>query len=307
MNRSRILAVTSAVLVAAVLLGRAVTVHSVGSRPLIYRVLAAGNDLDTVEGAAVPGRLVELWYKQRNFIEGDAVAPEAFSWCAWKNQGTAVHLASAQANDAGVFRFVGLRASNTVNLFPASANEDGCKGGIMTQLLVRACDAPGVNCTAFDPPTLHWLNVQRRSGVVGTASGSVSRAERAAIAVADGPNDGPEWSSVTDVDQNFLDTLRAGFTPGQRLTWKCGTGGTANCPSIVIHDATTITGPDPEFGYLLGTIQGHRPGGSIFAAAAVKRPEDTLGFQVNVNVRLRGGFDLNLGCDRAMPFDFLPF
>ena len=308
----RTLPVVVAVLAASALALRAVTVHSVGVQPVIYKVLAAGNDLDAVEGLAIPGRVVELWYKQRSFVEGDALAADGdgFAWCAWKNGGNAVQLGTTRADGTGLFRFARLGDANTVMLFPAMADADGCRGGVLTQLLVRSCDAPGVNCSAFDVPTLHWLNVDRRNGgVIGTTGGSVSNAERAAIAVADGPDDGPEPTTVGDVDQNFIDTTAPGFSAGQRVTWKCGAGGTAVCPSIVVHDATTVIEADPEFGFVLGTIQAHRPGGSIFAAAAISRPEDSLGFQVGVNVKLRGGFDINLGCDRALPFDFarVPF
>ena len=46
------------------------------------------NDLDGVEGLAVPGRFVELWVKQRNFREGTPDGTtETFGWCAWKNGG----------------------------------------------------------------------------------------------------------------------------------------------------------------------------------------------------------------------------
>jgi hypothetical protein len=152
---------------------------------------------------------------------------------------------------------------------------------------------------------VHWLNVHKRNdGVIGTAAGAISGAERAAIAVADGPNDGPEQSSVYDVDQSFIDTRSPGLIWGQQVSWRCGCGGTAACPSTVIHDSSTVVTPDPEFGYVLGTIHGHAPGGSVIAAAAIPRPEDSLGFQVNVDVTFRGGFDINLGCDRPSAFDF---
>ena len=91
------------------------------------------------------------------------------------------------------------------------------------------------------------------------------------------------------------------------MSWKCGVGGTAPCPSIAVHDATTIVNPDPEYPFLLGTIQGHAPGGSVFAAAAINRG-DPLGFTVNVNVKFRATLDVNLGCDQKKFFDFsVPF
>jgi len=103
-KRSTFVSGATAVAVLATLLGRAVTVHSVGPTPLIYRVIANNNDLDAVEGLAPPGRTVELWYRQRNFIEGDLVAGSAdpFSWCAWKNNGNRVMLGWTQADANGL-------------------------------------------------------------------------------------------------------------------------------------------------------------------------------------------------------------
>ena len=57
-KRSTLVSGATAVAVLAALLGRAVTVHSVGPTPLIYRVIANNNDLDAVEGLAPPGRTV---------------------------------------------------------------------------------------------------------------------------------------------------------------------------------------------------------------------------------------------------------
>jgi hypothetical protein len=309
-HRQKLLVIAGAAVVLSGLVLRAVTVHSVGNAPLIYRVTTNNNDLDSVEGVAPPGRLVELWYRQRNFregLEGAEPGQDPFSWCSWKNGGNAVQLGAVWADARGKWRIASLRQATTVMLFPSAGSGTTCQGGILTQLLPRVCDAPGVNCTAWTPPALHWLNVKRQNPVTATAGGAVSGAETAAIAVADGPDDGPEPTSVFDVDSNGIDTRQPGFMWGQRVSWKCGAGGTAVCPSIVVHDGTTITTPDPEYPFLLGTIQGHAPGGSIFAAAAIARGEP-LGFTVNVNARLRGNLDINLGCDRKKLFDFsVPF
>ena len=75
----RIMVVAVGVAVFTGLVLRAVTVHSVGNAPLIYRVTTNNNDLDGVEGVAAPGRLVELWYRQRNFREGIESADPARS------------------------------------------------------------------------------------------------------------------------------------------------------------------------------------------------------------------------------------
>jgi hypothetical protein len=285
---------------------RATMLHSLGAVPLIYRATVKVNDLDSVEGLAPPGRYVELWAKQRNFREGDPEV-DPFGWCAWKNGGNPIQLGATRADNAGVWRFSELRrAGNTVMVFPPGPGGDVCLGGIYTELLPRACDAPGINCTAWDTPKLHWLNVRKITTLTGAVAGSVSDAERASASVADGPNDGPEPSDVVDVDENGIDTTAPGYSYGQRVTWKCGAGGNAVCPSVTIHDSTTAVSVDPEYPFVLGTIQAHRPGGSFIAAAAVKRGQP-IGFSVNVNVRFRGFLDINLGCDRDKLFDFSPF
>lgn len=291
----------AAVLVALAM--RATTVQSVGSLPLIYRAVANVNDLDDVEGMAPPGKLVELWSRQRNFKEGGP-SDDLFDWCAWKNHGDAIYLGATTADAAGTWRLVNLRQSgNTVMVFPPGPGADRCLGGVYTELLPRACDAPNVNCTTWDAPTLNWLNVRKLSGTTGATAGSVSRAEQAAAGVADGPNDGPEPSDVVDVDQNGIDTTQPGYVPGQHISWRCDAGGTTVCPSVTVHDASTAIETDPEYPFLLGTIQGHRPGGSFIAAAAIPRGQP-IGFSVNVNVRFRGLLDVNLGCDRKSFFDF---
>src|ERR1051325_2217182 len=89
--------------VVAALVGRATTLHSVNAAPLIYRAVANVNDLDTVEGMAPPGRVVELWTRQRNFKEGDDVN-DPFSWCQWKNNGTPVRVGITRADAKGVWR-----------------------------------------------------------------------------------------------------------------------------------------------------------------------------------------------------------
>lgn len=282
---------------------RAVTVHSVNVAPLIYRVVSTANDLDAVEGLAAPGRTVELWYKQRNFREGTDAADDPFAWCGWKNGGEPVLLGLTVADASGTWRLTDLRARTTVSLFPGAPASNNCSGGLVTQLLPRACDTPRVNCSEWAPPKLHWLNVKKQSANLATAAGAISGADQVSIAVADGPNDGPEATDLIDVDSNGLDTTMPGYTPGQKVTWKCGTGGTAVCPSVAVHDATTISAPDPEFPFILASIQGHAPGGSIFAAAEMQRGEP-LGFTVNVNAKFRGLIDINLGCDQGKFFDF---
>jgi hypothetical protein len=303
-TRSRILGFTTLTVLLAALTLRATTTHSIDALPLIYRATVATNDLASVTGIAPPGQVVELWARQRNFIEGEDGTSDPFSWCDWKHHGDAFLVGSTTAQANGTWTLAGLDTTGTsVMIFPAAPGNDRCLGGVYTELLTRACDAPGINCTASNVPTLHWMNVRRLATVTGVVTGSVSDAYQAAIAAADGPNDGPDASDVVDVDQDGVDTTRSGFTVGQRVTWRCGEGGTLGCPSVTIHDATTALTPDPEYPFLLGTIQAHRPGGSFIAAAAIPRGQP-IGFAVNVNVRFRGLLDINLGCDRPSFFDF---
>src|SRR5439155_22106554 len=158
-KRRMIVSTAALAAVLGALLVRATTVHSVNAAPLIYRVLSNVNDLDGVEGMAPPGRVVELWTRQRNFKEGDDVN-DPFAWCRWKNDGNPVRVGVTVADSGGTWRLSNLRNSgNTVMLFPAAPAGDRCLGGVYTELLPRACDAPGVNCTPWSRPTLHWMNV----------------------------------------------------------------------------------------------------------------------------------------------------
>src|SRR4029453_199275 len=124
-RKSLVVFAAAAVMVAPLTL-RAVTVHSVGSAPLIYRVTSNNNDLDSVEGLAPPGRLVELWFKQRSFREGIDGGGDPFSWCTWKNNGNPIYLGAVWADATGKWRLSNLRQSTTVQLFPPAANQHNC-------------------------------------------------------------------------------------------------------------------------------------------------------------------------------------
>ena len=297
MNWRTVMVRTLAASAVCVLALRAVAVRSVGAVPEVVRITAENNDLSAVDGLAPPGSTVELWYRQRNFREGDS---QGFSWCGWKNGGNAVQLGTALAGTDGHWRLAHLENVSSVALFPGVSTGGGCAGGVYTELLPRICS--GGACTPWTTPTLHWLDIRRRDGQ-GQASASISGAIHTALAAADGPDDGPEPSSVYDVDEDGIDTTLPGFQPGQRVTWKCGSGGTAVCPSVTIHDASTAVEADPEFPFILGTVQGHTAGGSVFAAASIDRKED-LGFAVNVNVRVKADLDVDLGCEKGSFFDF---
>jgi hypothetical protein len=286
------------------ILGNAVTAISIGGKPIVYRATVNNNDLEGVEGLGTPGRVVFLTVRQRNFKDGVVDGTDPFAWCEWKNNGAETPIAWTGVAGNGVFQFTNLRArGTTVMVFPPSAGDAVCRGGLYTEILLRECDGIlGGNCTTSEVPTMRWLNVRKLPGSVGAAMARITGAYQAALSVADGPDDGPEFSDVLDVDQNGFDTTLGGGV-GRPIEWRCGAGGTAPCPSIAVHDGSTVFETDPEYPFVLATLQGHRPGGSIIAAAARSR-DNPLGFAVNVNVKFRGSLDLNLGCDRARFFDF---
>jgi hypothetical protein len=291
------------------LLTRATTVYSIGGQPKIHRMTTQRDLLDSVEGLATPGRVVELWYRQRNFKEGDVTGTDPFSWCGWKNNGQKVHIATVTADSAGVFRISNLATSgNSVPLFPSAPGADRCRGGLFTELLPRACDAPGLNCSTDHAPILHWLNLKRPNALTGATAGAMSEADQLAVAVADGPDDDNSLSNHTDVNTHSLDTTGAGYTRWQRVTFKCGPGGTTICPTAPIYDASTVLESDAEYPFLFGTLMGHSNGGSAIAAAKVPRGSDLgprVTVDVDVDVRLRADANFNLGCDSPKLFDFL--
>ena len=129
------------VAVVTALLGHAVTAISVGGKPLIYRATVNNNDLDAVEGLGTPGRVVQLWVRQRNFKDGEPDGGDPFRWCDWKNHGDPVFVGTASVDTNGVFRLRELRAqSTTVMLFPPAAGDDVCRGGLYTELQLKECE-----------------------------------------------------------------------------------------------------------------------------------------------------------------------
>ena len=288
---------------------RATAVYSVGAQPKIYRITSQRDLLDSIEGVTTPGRLVEVWYRQRNFKEGDTGETDPFSWCGWKNNGQKVLIDRAWADASGVFRISNLAASgNSVPLLPDAPGGDRCRGGLFTEIFPRACDAPGVNCSPDHAPVLHWMNMKHLNAITGGTAAAMSQADQISVAVADGPDDDSSISNHTDVSYHALDTTTPGYTRWQKVSFKCGPGGTTTCPSAPIYDASTVIDSDAEYPFLLGMLQGHSDGGSSIAAVKVPRGSPLgplVRVAVDVNVRLRADIGLNLGCDPPKPFDFL--
>src|SRR5207249_11812340 len=118
------------------------------------RVVSHVSDLDAGEGLAPPGRVDELWFRQRNFKEGTDDASDPFAWCGWKNGGDAVRIGIATADAGGVWRLSDLRhAGTTVMLFPPAPGGDRCLGGLYTEPLPRARAQPRATRIARAPPT----------------------------------------------------------------------------------------------------------------------------------------------------------
>ena len=131
-------------------------------RPLVYRVTINDNDLDSVEGLAPPGQprraLVQAAELQRRHRP---TAPITSRGARGRTTATPIYLGPCTPTPTGKWRIANLRSAGTsVMLFPPSASHDVCRGGLFTELLPRACDGPGWGCTAWTPPTMHWLNVQ---------------------------------------------------------------------------------------------------------------------------------------------------
>jgi hypothetical protein len=277
-------------LVLIALLGFAATpvarVYTAGP-PMIDQMQMLFNDLRSLRGEGVPGTLVTVRYRQRNFREGvPGDTSDPFDWCAWKNNGDALTLGAAFVGANGRWALENL----DLPILPSVADGSACAGGLRTELLL---DSP---YGAGSAPVSAWLNVEKPTHQTGTVMGSLEFANRAAIVVADGPDDG-DTPFVRDVDEDGVDLCASGIGCGTRVTWKCN-GGTFQCPQTAVHDGSSLASTDREYPFVVGMLAGHKPGGSVLMAAEVNRP--ALGPTLNVDLDI-GGLP---NCDNKF-FDFL--
>jgi hypothetical protein len=195
---------------------RATTVHSDNFAPLIYRVVSNVNDLDAVEGSrrrasssssgagsGTSGRARRTRLTRSAGVSGRTTACRSGSERRWRI-------------GRACWRLLEPARLEHRHAVSRRAGADRCLGGLYTELLPRTCDAPGVNCSTWATPTLHWLNVRKLTLTLAGVTGIRVGREQASAAVADGPDDGPEPSDVVDVDQNGVDTTAPGYTIGQR-------------------------------------------------------------------------------------------
>src|SRR5262245_41531711 len=92
--------------------------------PWIEKMELRNNDLTALQGKGVPGTQISVYYKQRNFRQGDSW----LAWCDWLNQGNEILYGSAVVGGAGTWRLQG-----DTQVLPGAA--DGtCASGVLTQI-----------------------------------------------------------------------------------------------------------------------------------------------------------------------------
>ena len=108
-------------------------------------------------GTGVPGDVVRIGYKQRNFKEGDNNGDliDDFTWCLWKNNGDEITLGTTTVDSYGNFNFA--PSGLSVQVYPSGPGGDKCFSGLVTYLLLHS------NYGAASMPVLHWLNVEKLS------------------------------------------------------------------------------------------------------------------------------------------------
>jgi len=283
MQRSRLLVLTALLGLAATPVAR---VYTAGP-PMIEQMQILFNDLKTLHGVGVPGTALTVHARQRNFREGtprDAADP--FDWCAWKNDGNPITLGSAPVGADGRWTLADLDLA----ILPSVADGTACGGGLRTELLIDSPYGPGT------APVAYWFNVDRPTQQTGTAAGALEFADRAAIAIADGPDDG-DTPYPRDVDEDGIDLCASGIGCGAKLTWRCN-GGTLQCPQTTVHDGSTVIDADREYPFVVGMMTGHKAGGSVVMAAEINRPALGPTFHIDLDI---GGLP---NCDNKF-FDFL--
>jgi hypothetical protein len=300
-------------------------VYTVGA-PWVEKMEIRTNDLVGLQGKGVPGTNILVYYKQRNFIQGcswdSSAAPDdtaschipapkplkgaawRFTWCDWLANGTALYLGSAVVNGAGTWQ---LQWPGT-QVLPGAVTGRTCSTGVLTEIFLYS------QYGDVSAPEMQYLQVDERGGSVmqldlthRRVGGRIVGANQVAAGVADGPNDVQDATApwTLDTDEDGTDLCESGLGCGAPVWWKLGGGGTFEPSRIEVRDDSPLVGPrDQEFGHVMGMIQGHKPGGSVLAAAYVARPAP-LGPTINVNLDMNGASVSGAGCDASGGyFDF---
>src|SRR5262249_40630851 len=165
-------------------------------------------------------------------------------------------------------------------VLPSVPDGTACSGGLKTEFLIDSPYAIG------EAPVAYWLDVNRPTQQTGTVMGALEFADRAAIAVADGPDDG-DTQFARDVDEDGVDLCASGRGCGHKVTWKCN-GGTFQCPQTTVHDGSSVFENDLEYPFVVGLLAGHKPGGSVLMAAELNRPALGPTFHLDVDINVGG-------------------
>src|SRR5262245_47226017 len=272
-------------------------VYTVGA-PWIERIEIRNNDLSALQGRGLPGTIIDIWDRQRNFKQGFPTTAPLFEWCNWL-QGTALRLGGATVTAAGTWRLQGLDRQ----VLPAEVDGRTCGTGVLTQIELRSqygdVSVPDVQNLNLPPGT-----TQRH------IRGAVQFANQVAVGIADGPQDVQDAANpgAVDTDEDGIDVCESGLGCGAPLSWS-SSGAMFISPSIEVRDDSPLFGPrDPEFNHVMGMIQAHKPGGSVVAVAYVPRPAPPLGPILNINVDINADIDLDLSlCSGPTLFKFALF
>src|SRR5262245_44439914 len=273
-------------------------VYTVGA-PWIERMEIRNNDLSALQGRGVPGTIIDVYYRQRNFRQGFPATAPLFEWCGWLLGGNALRLGTTQVTEAGTWRLQGLDAQ----VLPAEVEGRTCATGVLTQIEVRS------QYGDVSVPDVQNLNLP-----AGTTHrhirGAVEFANQVAIGIADGPTDVQDAANpgAVDTDEDGIDVCESGLGCGAPVSWSSSEGMLIS-PSIEVRDDSPLFGPrDPEFTHVMGMIQAHKPGGSVVAVAYVPRPAPPLGPILNINVDINADIDLDLSlCSGPTLFKFALF
>ena len=311
-HRQKLLGIAARSVGALGLVLRAVTVHSVGAR-----------------AADLPGHQQQQRSRQRRGARatgstGRALVPAAelprrhgaaepgqdpFSWCGWKNGGNPVQLGAVQADAYGQVAARAICVSaTTVMLFPSAGRGTTCQGGRTDaapaarlrrpRRQLHGVDAAGTPLAQREAAeSRHGHRGRRRLGRRDGGDRRRRRTRRRSRAHQRlrrrlerhrHPAAGSQLGTARELE------VRRGRDRGvseRHRARRHHDHHTRSRVSLHPRHASRAT----------------RPGGSIFAAAAIPRGEP-LGFTVNVNAKLRASLDINLGCDQKKLFDFsVPF
>ncbi len=289
------------------------------SVPLITKVttLDGDDEIDVVSGWGQPNSIVQLFFRQRNFHQGDKDGTGSqFGYGNCGSVTSFVYAGAALTNNFGAFNVNA--AGARIPLQPSGVwknqSRAPCAAGLETQLVAYHGLAPQDNSVAYQNawrlPLLKWFWVKRTgSGTQNAqARGIVENAWNSVIGLADGPNDGfPDDGKPIDTNDIGYDCEPIGAGPcPKRIEFTSG-GATSSsvgwkpAPSIEVRDGTGFGDPDAEFASIVGTFMSNAPGATVIATAKADRPNPQSPNTIKLKI---SGFSFE--CDPSQLLDFLP-